>query len=245
MSVRRLDQPANSVSPALHRRSLEPDPADGSPRTSTATSLSQDVRLTMGGEPTYVGIDEPESLAVEPRSPRRPSSAPAASPLFAASARSTAPRRPAALRARASGTPARPLPRWAFHCISRIDGVPVWERGDLDRPAKTSEYAFTPQPTRSRFLRSPHAHRLRSQLRRTSSPPSNDFGDDATESGIGYILPLRRRPSHGGTLRWSSQLWFPRPDRLDLSHGDSPIGYRIPPGPSTLRSPRRPRLTTV
>ena len=31
-----------------------------------------------------------------------------------------------------------------------------------------------------------------------------------------------------GQLRWSSQLWFPRPERLLLSPGDSPIGYRIP-----------------
>jgi uncharacterized protein (DUF2126 family) len=28
-------------------------------------------------------------------------------------------------------------------------------------------------------------------------------------------------------LSWSSQLWFPRPERLLLSPGDSPIGYRI------------------
>src|SRR5208282_6072575 len=29
-------------------------------------------------------------------------------------------------------------------------------------------------------------------------------------------------------LCWSSQLWFPRPERLLLSPGESPIGYRIP-----------------
>ena len=27
--------------------------------------------------------------------------------------------------------PGEPLPRWAFHCISRSDGVPVWENVNL------------------------------------------------------------------------------------------------------------------
>jgi len=40
-------------------------------------------------------------------------------------------------------------------------------------------------------------------------------------------LPLRRRQPVG-LLSWSSQLWFPRPERLLLTPGDSPIGYRIP-----------------
>ncbi len=43
----------------------------------------------------------------------------------------------------------------------------------------------------------------------------------------GYVLPIRRRQP-AGSLRWSSQLWFPRQERLILSDGDSPIGYRIP-----------------
>ena len=41
------------------------------------------------------------------------------------------------------------------------------------------------------------------------------------------MLPLRRRQPDE-QLRWSSQLWFPRPERLLLSPGDSPIGFRIP-----------------
>jgi uncharacterized protein (DUF2126 family) len=51
-------------------------------------------------------------------------------------------------------------------------------------------------------------------------------GSETTEPA-GYILPIRRRQPEG-QLRWSSQLWFPRPERLLLSAGDSPIGFRIP-----------------
>ncbi len=51
--------------------------------------------------------------------------------------------------------------------------------------------------------------------------------ESETTEPAGYILPLRRRQPEG-QLRWSSQLWFPRPERLVLSVGDSPMGFRIP-----------------
>ena len=53
--------------------------------------------------------------------------------------------------------------------------------------------------------------------------PAYDPDSEATEPA-GYILPIRRRQPEG-QLRWSSQLWFPRPERLVLTAGDSPIGY--------------------
>jgi uncharacterized protein (DUF2126 family) len=55
--------------------------------------------------------------------------------------------------------------------------------------------------------------------------PAYDEEAGSTEP-VGYILPIRRRQP-GGRWRWSSQLWFQRPERLLLSPGDSPIGYRI------------------
>jgi uncharacterized protein (DUF2126 family) len=51
--------------------------------------------------------------------------------------------------------------------------------------------------------------------------------DAESREPAGYVLPIRRRQP-GGRLCWSSQLWFPRPERLLLTPGDSPIGYRIP-----------------
>src|ERR1017187_5357618 len=52
-------------------------------------------------------------------------------------------------------------------------------------------------------------------------------GEAESAEVAGYILPIRRRQSEG-RLCWSSQLWFRRPERLLLSPGDSPVGYRIP-----------------
>ena len=38
--------------------------------------------------------------------------------------------------------PGEALPRWAFHCVSRLDGVPVWENGDLFA-VENESYSYT------------------------------------------------------------------------------------------------------
>jgi uncharacterized protein (DUF2126 family) len=57
--------------------------------------------------------------------------------------------------------------------------------------------------------------------------PKSQNNDETPDEPAGYVIPLRRRQFEGH-LFWSSQLWFPRPERLELAPGDSPIGYRIP-----------------
>ena len=37
--------------------------------------------------------------------------------------------------------PNEALPRWAYHCISRVDGVPVWEDGALIA-SEEAQYGF-------------------------------------------------------------------------------------------------------
>ena len=181
----------------------------------------QDIRLTMGGEPTYVGIDEPEAMqwnieALGPLKRTRGLS------LIRCLRDRTA---PGALLHFGQGKwyPGEPLPRWAFHCISRLDGVPVWENVDLFA-VEDKEYGFTAEDSLT-FLKA-LTHRLR--VSATDILPAFNQPDDNGEPVIpaGYILPLRRRQPEG-RLAWSSQLWFPRPERLVLSWGDSPIGYRI------------------
>ncbi len=79
----------------------------------------------MGGEPTFVGIDEPESPQwnLEALGPIKRTRALA---LIRRLRERTA---PGGLLHFGQGKwyPGEPLPRWAFHCISRVDGVPVWE----------------------------------------------------------------------------------------------------------------------
>jgi uncharacterized protein (DUF2126 family)/transglutaminase-like putative cysteine protease len=182
--------------------------------------MDQDVRLTMGGEPTYVAIDDPESMQwnIEALGEAKRTRGLA---LIRCLRERTA---PGALLHFAQGKwyPGEPLPRWAFHCISRVDGVPVWENGDLI--AREDQIRDYDEQDSFAFLQA-LAQRL--QVTTANILAASNPGDDDSEEPVGYILPLRRRQP-GGHIAWSSQLWFPRPDRLVLSFGDSPIGYRIP-----------------
>jgi uncharacterized protein (DUF2126 family)/transglutaminase-like putative cysteine protease len=179
---------------------------------------AQDVRLTMGGEPTFVGIDEAESRQwnLDAMGPIKRTRGLA---LIRALSEGTA---PGAMLHYGQGKwyPGEALPRWALSCYWRSDGVPVWE--NIDWIAReddgrgftvTDAFEFAQALTR------------RMQVSRENLLPA--FNPDDSETPAGYVLPLRRRQPDG-QLRWSSQLWFPRPERLLLSPGDSPIGYRIP-----------------
>jgi uncharacterized protein (DUF2126 family)/transglutaminase-like putative cysteine protease len=182
----------------------------------------QDVRLTMGGEPTFVGIDEPESpqwnveaLGLIKRS--------RGLVLIRRLRERTA---PGGLLHFGQGKwyPDEPLPRWAFQCISRVDGIPVWENADLIA-REDDETSFVVGDC-LRFLEA-LSRRLQvtEQSILAAFEPKGETGE--AKQPTGYILPLRRRQP-GGRLVWSSQLWFDRPERLTLFPGDSPIGYRIP-----------------
>ena len=180
---------------------------------------AQDVRLTMGGEPTYVGIDDPES------------------PQWNIDADGSMKRtRGLALiqglrEGMASGGllhygqgkwyPGEAVPRWALSCYWRADGIPVWE--DVSLIAREDrDYSFRAADA-LRF-----AEALTRRLQVSSENLLSAYNPDSeTTEPVGYVLPLRRRQPEG-QLRWSSQLWFPRPERLLLSVGDSPMGFRIP-----------------
>ncbi|MDE3105344.1 MAG: transglutaminase family protein [Acidobacteriota bacterium] len=202
-----------------------------------------DVRLTMGGEPTYVSVDHPErpewnleAIGEEKRT-----------------------RGMALLQGlhqhlgegallhfgQGKWYPGEPLPRWILSCYWRTDKVPVWQDASLIADEHT-HYGLT----NSDALRLIEALSQRLQVSAENilpayEPPADEpllppagTGRGATSSGsrivvetvrqpTGYLLPLRRR-EFGGAIRWSSQLWFARQRLLELSPGDSPIGYRIP-----------------
>ena len=219
-----------------------------------ADLAAQDVRLTMGGEPTFVGIDEPDSPqwngdAMGPLKRNR---------AVALIRRLRDEIAPGALLHFGQGKwyPGEPLPRWAMNCFWRADGVPVWENTDLIAE-EDRDYGFTTADA-LQFMEA-LARRLEVSSGNILPAYEDTFyylwkerrlpvNVDAVDSKLanardreelarvfdrglakpsGYVLPIRRR-QHDGRIFWSSQLWFLRPDRLLLVDGDSPIGYRLP-----------------
>ncbi|HEV2274019.1 MAG TPA: transglutaminase family protein [Acidobacteriaceae bacterium] len=184
-----------------------------------ADLAAQDVRLTMGGEPTFVGIDNPESPEWNIAALGAAKRARGLSLIQCLREKIA----PGALLHYGQGKwyPGEPLPRWALSCYWRRDGVPVWENLDLIA-REDQKYGFADADARQ-FIQ---ALSRRLQVDAGSVLPAYNDEAGSTEPA-GYVLPIRRR-QHQGKLYWSSQLWFPRPERLLLLRGDSPIGYRLP-----------------
>ncbi|HEX6766036.1 MAG TPA: transglutaminase family protein, partial [Polyangiaceae bacterium] len=216
-----------------------------------ADLVAGDVRLTMGGEPTFVSVDDMDGLewtfgALGDDKRRR------AGVLFRRLADRFA--RGALLHyGQGKWYPGEQLPRWALGCYFRADGEPVW--GDPARCAKDDiDYGMTSDDARA-FV---HALALRlgvspahSQpgyedafhymLRERKLPINVDVLDNRIEDElerervsrifeqglktvVGYALPLKPR----GRGRWQSGPWFLRREHLFLVPGDSPMGYRLP-----------------
>ena len=89
------------------------------------------MRLTMGGEPTFVSLDDRDGAEWTTDRPG-PGQAAARGRAVAQAAR---PFRPGALLHFGQGKwyPGEPLPRWALGCYWRKDGVPIWEEPTPDR----------------------------------------------------------------------------------------------------------------
>jgi uncharacterized protein (DUF2126 family) len=215
MSIRRLNDAPRPSKPFTEEDWLQVEQVA---HRVDADLEAQDVRLTMGGEPTFVGIDEPESPqwnidALGPMKRAR------GMDLIRCLHEKVA---PGALLHFGQGKwyPGEPLPRWVLSCCWRADRIPVWENIDLIA-REDREYGCGAADA-FKFI---EALTRRLQVSFENVLPAYNNAAEATDPA-GYILPIRRRQP-GGRLCWSSQLWFPRPECLLLSPGDSPIGYRI------------------
>lgn len=215
-----------------------------------AKLLEDDVRLTMGGEPTFISIDDMEGsewnfAAVGPDK-RRISEA--------LLRRMRARFAPGGLLHFGQGKwyPGESLPRWAYGCYWRRDGIPIWHDETLFADEKES-YGHT-EIEAERFIRR-LAHLLDIEadyikpayedaayyLWRERKLPINvdpqqshlelaeererlaKVFDQGLGKIVGYTLPLRHKAG-----KWESGLMFLRRDHCFLIPGDSPIGLRLP-----------------
>ncbi len=213
--------------------------------------IASDVRLTMGGEPTFVSIDDHEgaewsTAALGPTKKRR------AADLFH---RLKAHYAPSGLAHFGQGKwyPGEPLPRWSLTCFFRTDGEPLWT--DPALIADESTPGAADEALAGRFLHGlaerlsldparvfPAYEDVYYQLWRERRLPSNvdpldSRLDDPLERArlrriftqglthvAGHVLPVAPRPGGG----FQSGPWFLREERCYLVPGDSPLGLRLP-----------------
>ncbi|MDE2515001.1 MAG: transglutaminase family protein [Rhodospirillales bacterium] len=213
------------------------------------------VRLSMGGEPTFVAGADPDAAEWNTDA-LGPTKRAYAGRLLR---RLTALWAPGAAIHTALGKqyPGEPLPRWALSAIWRNDGEKVWRDPALlasDDDTDTAD-ATTAQDFGRRLaerlqvdpahLRPAHEdihyylwkeHRLPANVVAEDSKLRDPlerarmarlFGRQGLAAPAGSVLPLRR-VIQDGVRRWQSGHWFLRDDTLFLIPGDSPIGLRLP-----------------
>ncbi|MFO1417127.1 MAG: transglutaminase family protein [Methylotetracoccus sp.] len=210
-----------------------------------------DIRLTMGGEPTFVSIDDMEGAEwnTEALGTRKRH---LAGGLLKRLRDAFA---PGALLHYGQGKwyPGEPLPRWALGCFWRTNGQPLWrdpeliadERHDYGHGVEEAERFASALSRRlgleDRYL-VPGFEDWIYYLWREASQPANldsiaspwapQFRDDLSlvlarglDRPVGFALPLRWDFGMGG---WVSGPWPFRRDRMYLTPGGSPMGLRLP-----------------
>ncbi len=210
---------------------------------------SADVRLTMGGEPTFVSIDDMDhaqwnTAALGEHKLER------AMVLLRRLATRWA---PGGVLHYGQGKwyPGEPLPRWALGCFWRTDGVAVWRDPALlaDPGEADADLAERFSTALARRLGVDRAHavaghedglyylwkegtlpenvdvldnKLRDPLERVRLRRLFERGLDET---VGFALPVAWDERVNG---WISSPWTFRRDAMFLLPGDSPMGLRLP-----------------
>ncbi|MFZ3323775.1 MAG: transglutaminase family protein [Usitatibacter sp.] len=197
-----------------------------------------DVRLTVGGEPTFISIDDMEGAewnyaALSPRKLEL------ATDLLHRLRRRFA---PGGMLHFGQGKwyPGEALPRWALSCLWRKDGTPLWESDDDSpdvTPAATHEDARRFAEELASALGLPVEYALPAYedpwiLLKVESnlPPGVEPGDTDPGKPAGYVLPLKAstRAKPSSPTAWHSSPWPLRRGKVFLTAGDSPMGYRLP-----------------
>ncbi|MCZ4317203.1 transglutaminase family protein [Comamonadaceae bacterium G21597-S1] len=215
-----------------------------------------DVRLTMGGEPTFVAVNDRDAAEWN-------------TDALGPTKRGFATALVHKLRAQ-YGTggflhfgqgkwyPGEQLPRWALNIYWRADGQPVWAKPELfvdERepthytsavaekfvhglaqrldvsgqhilPGYEDSWYYLWRERRLPVNVDPFKSRLDDEMERARL---RRVFTQKLDSVVGYVLPLKVADrAAGGGARWATGPWFVRDERLYLMPGDSPMGLRLP-----------------
>ena len=211
-----------------------------------------DVRLTMGGEPTFVAANDPDGAEWNTAA-LGPGKRELAAEIYHRLRDKFAPHGLAHF-GQGKWYPGEQLPRWSLNSFWRKDGEPMWsnraliadeaqpaELGDdiaqrflscvagklkLDAghifPAYEDAFYYLWRERRLPVNVDPFESRLEDPMERARLSKVFEQGLDRV---IGQVLPIAR--SADG-MHWQTGPWFLRRERCYLLPGDSPIGYRLP-----------------
>ena len=216
---------------------------------------AQDVRLTMGAEPTFVSMDDFEAAEwnTDASGPTKP--------VIAAELIRKLKDRfgPGGMLHFGQGKwyPGEPLPRWALGLYWREDGRPVWRGAGAGEAAQAKATIQDAGALIRRLAerlgidpglvipaREDPLHFIKAE---GDLPPDVTLTDAAIDDPaaraslhkamqgglskpVGYVLPLRRPLAQAEGSGWLSEPWRFRRKQLFLLAGDSPVGLRLPLG---------------
>ena len=212
-----------------------------------------DMRLTQGGEPTFVAVDDMDAPEWNTAALGREKRA-RAEELLQRLANAFA---PGALFHTGQGKwyPGEPLPRWALSCFWRVDGAPIWRRPQLQwqpgskstgHPGDAGRFAevLTQRLGLSAEVLSPAYEDPLYQLWREAQQPTDvdwlqveGLDDPAARNELAIALSRGLRSPAGFVLplawdwrknAWHSAPWVFRRGALFLLPGNSPLGLRLP-----------------
>ncbi|MDC7682575.1 transglutaminase family protein [Asticcacaulis sp. BYS171W] len=225
--------------------------------------IKQDVRLTMGGEPTFVSLDDRTgdewhfTALSDNKKKLGYDLFKRLSGKFAVGA--------LAQHAQGKWYPGEILPRWAMNCFWRLDKQPLWlDAGLLADPEATSEIksdtakTFLTTLTKALGLsedlvidayedipyllwkeqRIPlEGEMLKADLyEATERKRLQAQLDKNVGTPTGYVLPLAYSAKRDG---WMSNAWQFRTEKMMLIPGDSPVGLRLPLGALPSVDPKK------
>jgi len=221
-----------------------------------AELLAGDVRLTMGGEPTFVAVNDRDAAEwnTDALGPTKRGFATA----LVDKLREEYGQGGFLHFGQGKWYPGEQLPRWALSIYWRADGQPIWndpalftderhpthyDRADAGnfirtlsaklgltdkfiQPAYEDVWYYLWRERRLPVNVDPLKSNLDDEMERARL---RRVFDQKLESVVGYVLPLR--PATGPRLtgpEWTTGPWYFRDERMYLMPGDSPMGLRLP-----------------
>ncbi len=214
-----------------------------------------DVRLSMGGEPTFVAANDMDGAEWNIAAVGPTKKAYAEDLIRRLQARFA----PGSLIHTGQGKwyPGEQLPRWAYSIYWRADGEPLWQQprllasekagrpatiedagrfmealcGQIGLPADSAIAAyedagyFALVEQRLPVGIEPRNNKLEDPAERERLVRVFDWGVTKAKS---FVLPIQAWHSADRGRRWATERWALRRERLFLVPGDSPSGYRLP-----------------